>query len=294
MNILVTGGTGFIGIPLTEQLARVHDVFVWCRHPERVTVGATAVTELDAIGDTPIDAIINLAGEPIADGRWTDQRKAAIRDSRLGTTDALGRWLATRDRAPSVFISGSAIGYYGLENGGASVTESDGGDASFSSTLCRDWEAAAQAACPPETRLCLLRTGIVLGDGGALAKMRLPFSLGLGGPVGSGQQWMPWIHLDDICPLITFLLEDERASGPVNATAPQPVTNRQFASALGRALNRPAFLPMPAFAVKALFGQMGEELLLNGRKVLPATATALGFPFQYESVDAALQDVLGR
>ncbi len=294
MNILITGGTGFIGLPLTQSLMREHNVIVWCRRPERVAAGATAVTSLDDIGDTTIDAVINLAGEGIADSRWSASRKAAIRDSRLGTTAALGAWLATRPQPPSVFISGSAIGFYGLESGDAPVTEADGGDDSFSSVLCRDWEQTAREACPAGTRLCLLRTGIVLGDGGALAKMRLPFSLGLGGPVGSGAQWMPWIHLDDIVSLIQFLLDDERASGPINATAPKPVSNREFAAALGRVLKRPAFLPMPAFAVKALFGQMGDELLLRGRKVLPATATALGFNFAFETLEAALQDVLRR
>ncbi len=295
MNILITGGTGFIGTPLTQRLlANNHNVTVWCRNPSRVVPGATAVTSLEDVADAPIDAVINLAGAGIADQRWSPSRKALIRDSRIGLTDTLGAWLAARETPPSVFISGSAIGFYGLQPGDDPITESESGDSSFSSTLCQDWEAAATRACPESTRLCLLRTGIVLGDGGALAKMRTPFSLGLGGPVGSGQQWMPWIHIDDMIALIVHLLDDERATGPVNATAPTPVTSAEFAAALGRALKRPAVLPMPALAVKALFGQMGEELLLSGRRVLPATATALGFPFQFTTLEPALADLCSR
>lgn len=291
MNILITGGTGFIGRPLTRALSQHHDVTVWCRDLQRVDSSARAITSLSEYGDASVDAVINLAGENIAAKRWSTSRMDALRASRLDTTRALGDWLAGRPNAPKVLISGSAIGVYGLQPGDESVTESDGGDASFSSQLCRDWEAAAQAACPEPTRLCLLRTGIVLGRGGALAKMLPPFRLGLGGVIGSGSQWMPWIHIDDIVKLITFLLEERRASGPINAVAPAPVNNRDFTRALGRALRRPTVFPMPAFVVRALFGQMGDELLLQGRRVLPASATALGFGFQFSDVDSALHDI---
>ena len=292
MNILITGGTGFIGTPLTQALAEQHTLTLWCRDPKRVQPGARAITSLDAYGDEPLDAIINLAGENIGTQRWSDARKASLRASRLDTTRALGTWLATRPAAPSVMISGSAIGYYGLQPGDASVTESDAGDESFSSLLCRDWEQTAVDACPADTRLCLLRTGVVLGQGGALARMLPPFKMGLGGVIGSGAQWMPWIHLDDIVALITMLLHDDRASGPINGVSPNPVTNRVFTKTLGQVLKRPTVFPMPGAVVKLLFGEMGDELLLHGRRVLPASATALGFAFKHPSLEGALHDVL--
>ncbi|MEM7376484.1 MAG: TIGR01777 family oxidoreductase [Pseudomonadota bacterium] len=293
MNLLITGGTGFIGQPLTRTLLEHHSVTVWCRNPTRVVDGARAITALDDYGEGTPDAIINLAGENIAARRWSAARKAALRASRIDTTAALGHWLSTRAAPPSVLISGSAIGVYGLSAGDDPVTESDTGDASFSSTLCRDWEQAAERACPEGTRLCLLRTGIVLGDGGALAKMLPPFRLGLGGVIGSGSHWMPWIHIDDIVALIVYLLSDERASGPINAVAPTPVTNRDFTKALGAVLKRPTVFPMPGPVVKALFGEMGDELLLHGRRVLPASATALGFRFRFGTLEPALRDLLG-
>lgn len=292
MNILITGGTGFIGRPLSRSLARQHTVTVWCRDPDRVEPGVTAVTSLDDLGTTAFDAVINLAGENIGATRWTDARKTLLHTSRIDTTKTLGAWMENLDTPPSVLISGSAIGFYGLESGNDTVTEADAGDASFSSTLCRDWEQAAESICTAQTRLCLLRTGIVLGDGGALSKMLPPFRFGLGGVIGSGDQWMPWIHLDDIIAMIIHLLDDTRASGPINAVAPRPATNREFTASLGRALGRPTLLPMPAFVVKALFGQMGDELLLHGRRILPATATALGFKYTFETLDSALQDVV--
>ncbi|MEM9602820.1 MAG: TIGR01777 family oxidoreductase [Pseudomonadota bacterium] len=293
MNILITGGTGFIGRPLTRTLLADHTVTVWCRDPGRVVEGARAITSLDDYGEGTPDAVINLAGENIAARRWSDARKAVLRASRIDTTTALGQWLAARDAAPRVLVSGSAIGVYGLGAGDDPVTESDSGDASFSSTLCRDWEQAAEQACPEGTRLCLLRTGIVLGDGGALAKMLPPFRLGLGGVIGSGSHWMPWIHIDDIIALIVALLSDERASGPINAVAPTPVSNRDFTKALGTVLKRPTVFPMPGPVVKTLFGEMGVELLLHGRRVLPASATALGFRFRFTTLESALRDLLG-
>ncbi len=294
MHILLTGGTGFIGRALCPQLMQAgHELTVLTRNPGNAAAalqGVPAITALQQLG--PVDAVVNLAGEPLAEGRWTERRKQEFRTSRIGTTRALVEWMQAQAQPPRVLISGSAIGYYGPREGDAALDETSAAGADFSAQLCRDWESEALRAEALGVRVCLLRTGIVLGqDGGALAKMLPPFKLGAGGPMGDGEQWMSWIHRDDLVGLIQWLLEHEQARGAYNGTAPAPVTNREFAQRLGKALNRPALITTPAFALKLLFGEM-STLLLTGQRVLPAQALALGFVFSHPELGAALRDLL--
>jgi len=241
--------------------------------------------------DLAIEAVVNLAGQPLAEGRWTEARKQNFIDSRVGTTTDLYTFFSARDLKPSVLISGSAIGYYGP--GEHSVDESATGTDCFSHRLCSDWEASAAKFEKLGCRVCYLRTGIVLGDEGALAKMLPAFKLALGGPMGTGEQWMSWVHIEDMLSLIMHCVDNKNLSGPVNATAPNPATNRQFSKALGAALKRPAIFTMPAPVVKLLFGEMGEELLLQGQSVVPKKLKDSGFEFQYPNLDLALTDLLG-
>jgi uncharacterized protein (TIGR01777 family) len=295
MNILITGGTGFIGTELCAVLTRQnHELVVLTRHPERIKGAVRGISSLDQLNSADsFDVVINLAGEPIADKRWSLAQQKRILDSRLNTTQALIDYFTDCERKPRLFISGSAIGYYGIGPTTESVDEHGVGDDSFSSQLCRAWEACALQAESMGIRTCLLRTGIVLGkNGGALNKMVLPFKLGLGGKIGSGAQWMPWIHLHDMVALIAHCITDESLTGPINATAPQPVTNADFTKALGSALHRPTLFTMPAKVIELLMGQMGEELLLAGKRVLPVKIKQAGFQFRYQRLDEALADVL--
>ena len=297
MKILISGGTGLIGSAVCSRLLQDnHSVVVLSRTPNSLggnLRGISAITQLNE--QENIDVILNLAGEPIANQRWSKQQKQRILDSRLITTEKLLTYIANSQQKPKVFISGSAIGYYGIGVSDVAVNEQSECDSSFSSTLCQQWENAALRAEQFGVRTCLLRTGIVLAkQGGALKKMRLPFSLGLGGPMGKGNQWMPWIHLQDLVNIILYCIEHAEIRGPVNATAPNPVTNKVFAKALGRALKRPAILPVPSFVVKMLLGQMGEELLLSGKRVLPEKLLKAGYQFEFETIDAALANLGGK
>lgn len=293
MQVLVTGGSGFIGGALCARLqADGHAVTVLTRDPARTAravPGVRAVATLDGLGG--IDAVVNLAGEPLADGRWTDARKQAFRDSRLDTTRALLAWMANQATPPTVLVSGSAIGYYG-PRGDNRLDESAPPADDFAARLCDDWESAAREATALGVRVCTVRIGVVLHpDGGALAKMLPPFRLGAGGPMGTGKQWMSWITRDDLVSLLVFLLGDAEASGAYNGTAPEPVRNEDFARALGAALHRPALLRTPALALKALFGEM-SGLLLTGQRVVPARAQVAGFAFAHPTLDAALASLL--
>lgn len=291
MNILITGGTGFIGTALCPLLVESgHHLSVLTRRrgmPD--TPGIRWAGRLDEVDAA--DAVINLAGESLTAGRWNDARKRLFRESRIGTTRALVDWMAARAVPPRVLVSGSAIGYYGpRDNVPLDETAKHGGD--FAAMLCRDWEAEAQRAETLGTRVCRLRTGIVLGrDGGALARMLPAFRMGMGGPLGNGRQWMSWIHRDDLVRLILWLLETPTVDGACNGTAPRPVTNADFARALGAALHRPARLPMPAPALRLMLGEMAS-LLLTGQRVLPIRAQAGRFRFRYPELDVALRDVL--
>lgn len=295
MRILITGGTGFIGRALCAQLLQAgHRLSVWTRQPRStapVLPGVQLIEDLSEAGE--IEAVVNLAGEPLMGRRWDDEQKRRLRDSRIGTTEKLLRWMTPQLRRPHVLISGSAIGYYGPRDGTPLDESATAGD-DFAALLCRDWEHAAMEAESLGLRVCRLRTGIVLGrDGGALAKMLPSFRLGLGGPFGDGSQWMSWIHRSDLVKLIQWLLETEMAGGAYNGTAPEPVNNHDFARALARALHRPALLPMPAFALRLAFGE-AAGLMLSGQRVLPVHALAEGFPFRFPRLQEALQDLLGR
>jgi uncharacterized protein (TIGR01777 family) len=295
MKILITGGTGFIGSELCAHLLRErHRLVVKTRHPERISGTVQGIRSLDQLAaDAAFDVVINLAGEPIADKRWSLAQKQRISQSRLTATQELIDYFKAAHHKPSLFISGSAIGYYGVGSSSESVDEDSSGDDSFSSTLCAEWEACALQAEALAIRTCLLRTGIVLGqNGGALKKMILPFKLGLGGKIGSGTQWMSWIHLQDLVAIIDYCINHDTLSGPINATAPYPVTNAALTKALGKAIGRPTLLSMPAKAVELLMGEMGKELLLAGKLVLPARIQKAGFKFEYERLEGALADLL--
>ena len=293
MHVLVTGGSGFIGRALCSALrAAGHSVTVLSRQPARHAAALSGVRLIDALREAEgVDAVINLAGEPLAAGRWNDHRKQVFRDSRIGTTRALVDWMRTLPAKPRVLISGSAIGYYGPRDA-TPLDEGAAPGADFAATLCRDWEAEAGKAVALGLRVATVRIGIVLGrDGGALAKMLTPFRLGVGGPMGDGQQQMSWISREDLVRLLLWLLDNEQASGAYNATAPQPVTNREFSQTLARVLRRPAVMTTPAFALKLMFGEMAEALLLSGQRVIPARAEQEGFAFHHRDLASALQQL---
>jgi hypothetical protein len=304
MRIVVAGGTGFIGRRLCERLANAgHAVTVLTRDPDTARArvyhavkiipwqGFRGPTEelSKALGDC--DVVVNLAGSPIADKRWTPQTKEQLRQSREGTTTAIVTTLAKLKTRPVLLLNASAIGFYG-PRGDEELTEDAPSGDGFLASLCREWEGAAGAAERLGVRVVTPRIGVVLGrDGGALARMLPIFRLGLGGPLGRGTQWMSWIHVEDLVELLMFLMSNT-AGGPVNATAPHPVTNAEFSRTLGRAIGKPALLPAPGFAMKLMLGEMAEELLLTGQRVLPRRAQSLGFHFRFPFIAGALNDIL--
>ena len=296
-TILVTGGSGFIGRNLCKRLVdKFEQLIVLSRNPvEAAKVlpnSVKIISDLTQINQ-PVDILVNLAGEPIADKRWSEKRKAAISQSRIYNTQLLFEHFKASDTSPSVVISGSAVGYYGggLANN-QSVTENGAVEPNFSSKLCADWENASQLFDQLGSRVCLLRTGIVLGEQGALSKLLPAFRLGLGGPIATGKQWMPWIHIEDMVEIIIYAIQND-IDGPINCTAPQPVTNREFAKTLGKVLKRPAVAPMPAAMVKLLFGQMGDELMVQGQSVIPQKLQQKGFQFKYSQLESALVEIIG-
>ena len=299
MHILLTGGTGLMGRALCRHWAQQgHQLTVWSRRPQQVAAlcgaGVRGIGRLEELPEEPLDAVVNLAGAPIADRPWTRKRKALLWASRISLSEKLLAWLEARAQKPRVLLSGSAVGWYG--DGGERELHEDSPPVSkdFAAQLCGAWEETAQRAEDLGIRVVLLRTGLVLAkDGGMLKRLLPPFKLGLGGPLGSGRQWMPWIHLADQIALIDFLLQHEQASGPYNACAPQPVRNRQFSQALGRALGRPAIVPAPAFVLRLVLGEL-SGLLLGGQRALPTRLSAAGFRFRFTDLDAALEDILGR
>lgn len=295
MNILITGGTGFIGSALCYRLLEnKHNIVVLSRRPDLLKGNVTGISELGLLtGDENFDVVINLTGEPIANKRWTEKQKKLISSSRLGTTQKLIEYFKSLRLKPKLFISASAIGYYGTGVTNDIIDEKALGDESFSSQLCQQWEGVALQAQSLGIRTCLLRTGVVLGKGGgALQKMLFPFKLGLGGTIGKGTQWMSWIHLDDLTGIIVYCIDHDSLEGPVNCTAPNPVNNKIFTKALGKVLKRPTFLPVPVVIVKLLMGQMGEELLLTGKKILPKKIVKKGYKFKFEQVDKALLNIV--
>ena len=251
----------------------------------------TTLDELDAA--TRIDAIVNLAGEPISDGLWTRAKRFRIVRSRLDMTYGVLRLIDRLDHKPGALVNGSAVGWYGLR-GDEPLSEADGGTPCFSRRVCTAWEGAAVKAERRGVRTILLRIGLVLdNDGGMLARMLTPFEFGLGGRFGVGTHWMSWIHRDDLVRLIIHTIASPTLAGPLNATAPQPVTNAQFTRALGRALRRPAILPVPAAPLRLVGGQFTQELLLSGQRILPTAALQSGFVFAYPDVQCALNAITG-
>lgn len=296
---LITGGSGFIGQHLIPKLvADNYQITVLTRSTEKTAKlfsdSVECISDLQHLqNDQAFDVVINLAGQGIADARWSEANMQAIRSSRLDITAGLIDLFKRLNTKPEVFISGSAIGYYGVGKN-TDITETSGTrDNSFSSELCVEWEDTANQALALDIRTCLLRTGIVLGkNGGALKRMLPPFKFGLGGPIGDGKQWMSWIHIEDLCEMILLMINERELKGPYNGTAPTPVTNRDFTKSLAQALHRPAFFPMPAPVVKLLFGQMGEELLLAGHQVKPQRMLDAGFTFEYPSLPNALESIV--
>ena len=297
MRIVIAGGTGFLGRPLTAALLRDrHDIVVLTRGSTAAPAGARAVAWepngevgpwAEEVGRA--EAIVNLAGESIAGKRWTAAQKRRILDSRVGATRSLAEAIRAAAAPPAVFISGSAVGYYGPLGDEAAAEDHPAGS-DFLAQVCERWEQEAMRAAGDRTRVTCLRTGIVLErDGGALPQMLPPFRFGAGGPVGSGRQYWPWIHRDDWIALVRWAIATPAAAGAVNATAPQPVTNAEFARALGRAMHRPAFMPAPGFALRLMLGEMAGALLLSGQNAIPVKATRAGFQFKYANVDQALR-----
>lgn len=295
VRILVAGGSGFLGSRLIGALrAAGHDARALTRTPRRPDDVRWSAGEADHLWWNAVhgaDAVINLAGSSIAGGRWTAARKRDITDSRLAATRAIVAGLDAT-RSPAVLLSSSAIGYYG-PHGEEPLDEASPAGTDFLATVCRTWEAEALTATTP-SRIVLLRTGLVLsGDGGALPRMAIPFRLGAGGRIGSGRQFMSWIHVDDWVGMVLWALANPACAGPLNLTAPLPVTNAVFTRELGRALHRPAILPAPAFALRLMLGEMADALLLSGQRVLPAQAQALGYRFEYATLAAALGEIYG-
>lgn len=293
MKILLTGGTGLIGSALVNQWHNRHELIVLSRSAAKVqslfAERVQAVTSLSEVDFNTLDAVVNLAGEPIVGKRWSDAQKQVLCDSRWHITQQLVEAIKAAQTPPEVLLSGSAIGIYGRQQSQLINEDFSHFHAEFSQHLCQHWEELALAAAGPSTRVCVLRTGIVLANnGGALQKMLPPFKAGLGGRIGSGQQFMSWIHINDMLRLTDFLLQHPTLHGAFNATAPQPVTNAQFSQTLAKVLHRPALLPMPAFVLRLMFGEMAD-LLLTGQRVIPANLIKAGFEFQFPELEPALR-----
>lgn len=300
MKIVLAGGTGFIGKALTEKfLQKNYELTILTRsaaHPksaEKVRFVSWDTSRQGGLWEKEIDGadiVINLVGEPIAQGRWTAARKKKLRDSRIQSVQAIHRAIEKSTQRPKVLLNASAIGYYG-PRGDEILDENSHAGTGFLADLCKQWEEEAMKAEALNVRTIRLRIGVVLErNGGALAKMVPPFRMGIGGPLGNGKQWMSWVHLQDLTRLILFLLEHSEAFGAFNATALNPVKMNEFAKTLGRVLHRPALFPVPGFVLKVLLGEL-SEMLLTGQCVLPQRAIQLGFSFQYPTLESALQAV---
>ena len=296
MKILVSGSHGLVGTALTKSLeSQGHEVFSLVRYlprsqseiewnPDRYSI---AIASLEGF-----DAVVHLAGESIAEGRWTEEKKRRIRESRVKGTKLLSDALANLERPPKSLICASAIGYYG-DRGDEPLTEESAPGNDFLSNVCIEWEQATEQASERGIRVINARFGIILSkDGGALAKMLTPFRLGIGGRIGSGKQWMSWIALDDVIGAIEYALVNESLHGPVNFVAPNPVRNSEFTKALGKVLSRPTLFPIPEFGVRLAFGEMADALLFSSQRVEPQQLKTAGYQFRYDGLAAALRHVL--
>ena len=296
-TVLVTGATGFIGRRLVASLTGAgHQVIALIRNPAKADVlppPITLITCLDQLpDDARIDVVVNLAGEPIGNGLWTDEKRREILSSRVNMTEGVLKLMARLERRPTVLVNGSAIGWYGLWQDQV-LTESAKSHACFSHELCEAWESAAQRAASYDVRVVCLRIGLVVGtEGGFLTRLLTPFEFGLGGPMGSGNQWMSWIERDDLVRLIVHAIARPDISGPINATAPIPVTNGRFTEELGRRLRRPAIFRIPAALLHGVAGDLADELLLGGQRVIPNKALSSGFVFRHETLRSAFEAIL--
>ena len=299
MRVAVTGATGLVGSALTPRLAGGGQEAVALRRAPAAAGGRgpswdPATGALSAGALDGVDAVVHLAGENVAGGRWTAARKARIRDSRVAGTRQLAAALAALPQPPKTLIAASAIGFYG-DRGDERLDEAAAPGADFLADVCQQWEAAAAPARDAGMRVVHLRIGIVLTPaGGALERMLTPFRMGVGGVIGSGRHYMSWVALDDVLGGILHALRADSLTGPVNLAAPHPVTNAEFTKTLGRVLRRPTFLPLPAFGARLAFGEMADALLLSSARVEPARLRADGFEFAYPNLEAALRHLLGR
>jgi uncharacterized protein (TIGR01777 family) len=298
MKILIGGSHGLVGTALIKSWeTQGHEIFRLVRHapasktevewsPDRYSIALARIEGFDAV--------VNLAGESIAEGRWTDDKKRRIRESRVKGTKLLGDALANLTVPPKTFVCASAIGYYG-NRGDELLTESSAAGDGFLAKVCAEWEEATALATEKGIRVVNARFGVILDtNGGALKKMLPPFRMGVGGRIGSGKQWMSWIALDDVVGALNFALTNDSLQGPVNFVAPSPVTNFEFTKTLGKVLSRPTVLPIPAFAIKLLFGEMGEALLLGSQRVAPKRLVAGGYEFSYPKLEPALAHILAK
>lgn len=299
MHILLTGGTGLIGRHLIpELLQQGHQISVVTRDvaAARAALGAQVAlwSGLEQQANlNGVDVVINLAGEPIAEKRWSESQKQRLCDSRWQITERLVTLIKASSHPPALLISGSAIGFYG-NSGDLVLTEEDAGHNEFTHQLCARWEQIALSAQSAETRVCLLRTGIVLTpQGGALSKMTLPFRLGIGGPIGSGKQYLSWIHIEDWISALLWLMTHPQLSGPINLVSPYAVRNEQFAAILGQALHRPAFMRTPTMAIRLIMGE-SSVLVLGGQHVLPQKLEASGFHFRWHNLETSISDLLRK
>jgi len=301
MKIAVTGATGFVGRALVQRLmAENEQVLVLTRHPDKakriwpsgVEIVGYSVTEGGPWQNqiAGCDGVVNLAGAPIAEERWTAQRKKILRESRILGTEKIVAAIGAADPKPQVLVNTSAVGYYGTSETAEFDETSPAGD-DFLAQLCVEWEQSAQAVTQYGVRCAILRFGIVVGDGGAVAKMIPPFKMFAGGPIGSGQQWFSWIDIDDLVSLILFALRQPQMQGTFNATAPNPVRMNDLAATLGTILNRPSWLPVPSFVLDALLGD-GAKVVLEGQRVLPKNPLEAGFEFKYSTLKDSLEKVL--
>jgi uncharacterized protein (TIGR01777 family) len=295
MRILITGASGLIGTALQKSFnEKGYEMLLATRSEPKNDKQIqwdldTGFRDVDLERLEGLDVVIHLAGENIAGFRWTEEKKKAIRDSRVfGTRSMIETFDNLKDK-PKTFISGSALGFYG-DRGDDEMTESSPAGKTFLAEVCKEWEAESRRAEDLGIRTVLLRTGIVLSkDGGALATMMTPFKFGVGGVIGDGKQWMSWISLDDVVGIITYVLEHENVRGAVNVTAPNPVINEEFTKTLGSVIYRPTFLPLPEFAVHMVFGEMGDALLLDSTRVIPKRMKDAGYEFKYPDLKAALE-----
>lgn len=302
MRVIITGGTGLIGKALCPLLlADGHLITVLSRNPDAARGMPRGIRIEEWDGKSPegwgqlvngTDAIINLAGAGIADRPWTAQRKQLIRESRIHAGLAIQKAIQQATQKPKVLIQSSAVGYYGAQHDDELITEAAAPGKDFLAKVCFDWEMSTTPVSKMGVRRPVIRTGVVLSkEGGALPKMVLPFKLFAGGPIGSGKQWLPWIHITDQARAIKFLLDHPSADGPFNLAAPNPVTNKQFGEVLGATIRRPAFMPTPGLAMKAIFGEM-STVLLDGQRAVPQRLEELGFVFTYPTLREALSDLL--